>query len=102
MKNRSLQLFTSKSFLSLFKSVVFAFIAFKFLKNLKINSRLQIFRAMRRSIFIIEIFDSFFDEMKEFRESDRRQLFHCVEKDVSFNKSLFSSKQLIIKNSFEN
>ena len=57
---------------------------------------------MRRFIFITEISDFSSDNMKELREFNRRQLFHHFEKDVSFNKSSFSSKQLIIKSSFEN
>ena len=91
-KNRSSQSFISRSFLSLSKNVVFAFIAFEFSKDLKTNSRLQTFRAMRRSAFIIEIFDSSSDDMKKLRESDRRQLFHHFEKDVSFDKSSSSSE----------
>ena len=84
------------------KSVVFAFIAFEFLKNLKTDFHLQIFRAMRRSVSVTEIFDSFFDNMKKFRESDRQQLFHRFKENASFDKSSSSSKQLIIENSFEN
>ena len=84
------------------KNVVFTFITFKFLKNLKINFRLQIFRTMRRSIFVAEIFDFFSDDMKELRESDRRQLSHRFERNASLNKSSSSSEQLIIKSSFEN
>ena len=57
---------------------------------------------MRRFIFIAEILNSSSDEMKEFRKSDRRQLFHRVERNALFDKSSSSSKQLIIKNSFEN
>ena len=57
---------------------------------------------MRRFVFIAEIFDSFSNDLKKFRKFDRRQLFHDFEKNVSFNKSLFSSKQLIIENFFEN
>ena len=101
-KNRSSQSFILRSFLSLSKSVVFAFIAFKFSKDLKTDSRLQTFRAMRRFTSVAEILDSFFDDMKKLRESDRRQLFHRFERNASLNKSLFSSKQLIIKSSFEN
>ena len=97
-----MQLFISRSLLSLSKNVVSAFIAFEFLKNLKTDSRLQIFRAMRRFIFVAEIFNSFFNDMKKLRESDRRQLFHHFERNASFNKSSFSSEQLIIENSFEN
>ena len=63
---------------------------------------MQIFRAMRRFIFVAEIFDSFSDDIKELRESDRRQLFYRFEKDASLDKSLFSSEQLIIESSFEN
>ena len=91
-----------KSFLLLSKNVVFAFIIFKFLKNLKTDSRLQIFRAMRQFIFIAEILDFFFNNMRELRESDRQQLSHCFERNALFNKLLFSSEQLIIKSSFEN
>ena len=84
------------------KNVVFAFIIFEFSKDLKADSRLQTFRAMRRSAFIIEILDFFSDDMKKLRESDRRQLFHCFERNALFDKSSSSSKQLIIENSFEN
>ena len=66
------------------------------------NSRLQIFRAMRRFVFIAEISDSSFNDMKKFRKFNRRQLSHRFERNASFDKSLFSSKQLIIENSFEN
>ena len=96
-----MQSFILRSFLSLSKSVVFAFIAFEFSKNLKTDSRLQIFRAMRRSVSVAEILDSFFNDIKELRESDRRQLFHRFERNALLNKSSFSSKQLIIENSFE-
>ena len=101
-KNRSSQSFISRSLLSLSKSVVFAFITFKFLKNLKTDSRLQTFRAMRRFIFIAEILNSFFNDMKKLRESDRRQLFYRFERNASLDELLSSSKQLIIKSSFEN
>ena len=101
-KSRSSQSFISRSFLLLSKDVVFTFIAFEFSKDLKTDSRLQIFRAMRRFIFVAEILDSFFDEIKKLRESDRRQLFHCFERNVSFDRSSFSSEQLIIESSFEN
>ena len=47
---------------------------------------------MRRSVFVAEIFNSFFNDMKEFRESDRRQLSYYFEKNASLNKSLFSLK----------
>ena len=57
---------------------------------------------MRQFIFVVEIFDFSFDDMKKLRESDRRQLFHRFKRNVSFNKSSSSSEQLIIKNSFEN
>ena len=57
---------------------------------------------MRQSVFIAEILDFFFDDMKKLRESDRQQLFHRFKRNASFDKSLFLSKQLIIKNSFEN
>ena len=97
-----MQSFISKSLLSLSKNVVFAFIIFEFLKDLKTDFRLQIFRAMRRFVSIAEIFDFSSDDMKKLRESDRRQLFHRFEKDVSLDKSSSSSKQLIIENSFEN
>ena len=63
---------------------------------------MRAFRAMRRSVFIIKIFDFSFNDMKKFRKSDRRQLFHRFEKNASFNKSSFSLKQLIIESSFEN
>ena len=46
-KSRSSQLFILRSFLSLSKSVVSAFIVFEFSKDLKTDFRLQIFRAMR-------------------------------------------------------
>ena len=59
LKNRSSQLFISKSSLSLSKNVVSAFIAFQILKDLKIDFRLQIFRAMRQSVFIAKILDFF-------------------------------------------
>ena len=97
-----MQSFISRSLLLLSKNVVSAFIAFEFLKDLKTNSRLRAFRAMRRFIFITEILDSSSDEMKKLRESDRRQLFHRVERNASFDRSSFSSKQLIIENSLEN
>ena len=57
---------------------------------------------MRQSVSVIKNFDFSFNDMKELRESNRRQLFYRFEKNVSLNKSLFSSKQLIIKSSFEN
>ena len=101
-KNRSSQSFILRSFLSLSKNVVSAFIAFKFSKNLKTDSRLQTFRAMRRFISVIEILDFSSDDMKKLREFDRRQLSHRFEKDVSFDRSSSSSKQLIIESSFEN
>ena len=101
-KNHSSQLFISRSSLSLSKNVVFTFIAFKFLKDLKINSRLQTFRAMRRFVFVIKILNFSFNDMKELREFNRRQLFHRFEKNASLNRSSSSSKQLIIKSSFEN
>ena len=97
-----MQLFILKSFLSLSKSVVSAFIAFEFSKDLEINSRLQTFRVMRRSISVTEIFDSFSDDMKKLREFNRRQLSHRFEKDVLFNRSSSSLKHLIIKSFFEN
>ena len=56
---------------------------------------------MRRSASIIKISNFFSDDMKKFRESDRRQLFHRFEKNASFDKLSFSSEQLIIENSFE-
>ena len=84
------------------KNIVFAFIVFEFLKNLKTDSRLQIFRAMRRSTSVAEILDSFSDDLKEFRESDHRQLFYRFEKDAVLDRSSLLSEQLIIKNSFEN
>ena len=101
-KNRSSQSFISRSFLSLSKSVVFAFIAFEFLKNLKTNSRLQTFRVMRRSASVAEISDSSFNDMKKFWKSNRRQLSHRFERDASLNRSSSSSEQLIIESSFEN
>ena len=91
-KNRSSQLFISKLLLSLSKSIVFVFITFEFLKNLKTDFRLQIFRAMRRSAFIAEIFDFSFNDMKKLREFNRRQLFHRFEKNASLDKSSFSSE----------
>ena len=102
LKNRLSQLFILRSFLSLSKNVVFTFITFKFSKNLKINFHLQTFRAMRQSAFIVKIFDFSFNDIRKFREFDRRQLFHRFKKNISFNKLSFSSKQLIIKSSFEN
>ena len=70
-KNRSSQLFISRSFLLLSKDVIFAFIAFEFSKDLKTDSRLQIFRAMPWFISIIKIFDFFSDDLKELQEFDR-------------------------------
>ena len=101
-KSRSSQSFILKSLLSLSKSVVFAFIAFEFSKDLKTNSRLQIFRAMRRFVFVAEVLDFSSDDMKKLRKSNRHQLFYRFERNASLNKSSSSSKQLIIKNSFEN
>ena len=57
---------------------------------------------MRQFVFVAEIFDFFSDDMKELRESDRRQLSHRFERNASFDRSSSSSEQLIIKNSFEN
>ena len=57
---------------------------------------------MRRFVFVAEVLDSSFDDMKEFRKSDRRQLFHRFERNASLDKSSSSSEQLIIKSSFEN
>ena len=91
-KNRSSQSFISRSLLSLSKSVVFIFIAFEFLKDLKTNSRLQIFRAMRRSVSVAEIFNFSFNDMKKLQESDRRQLFHRSKRNASLNKSSSLSK----------
>ena len=84
------------------KNVVLTFITFKFSKNLKTDFRLQIFCVMRRSVSVAEILDSPFNDMKKFRESNRQQLFYRFEKDVSLDRSSFLSKQLFIKNSFEN
>ena len=101
-KNRLSQLFISKSFLSLSKNVISSFIAFEFSKNLKTDFRLQIFRAMCRSVSVAEILDFSFNNIKKLQEFDRRQLFHRFEKDASFDRSSSSSKQLIIESSFEN
>ena len=101
-KSRSSQSFILRSLLSLSKSVISIFIAFKFLKNLKTDFRLQIFRTMRQFVFIIKILDFSSDDIKKFRKFDRRQLFHRFEKDVLFGKLSSSSKQLIIEDSFEN
>ena len=57
---------------------------------------------MRRSVFVIKILNFSSDDMKKLREFNRRQLFYCFERNASLNKSSFSSKQLIIKSSFEN
>ena len=57
---------------------------------------------MRRFVSVAEIFDSFFNDMKKLREFDCRQLFYRFERNVSLDKSSSSSKQLIIKISFEN
>ena len=65
-KNRSSQLFISRLFLSLSKSVIFTFIAFKFSKDSKTNSCLQTFRTMRRFTFIVEISDFFLMIWKSF------------------------------------
>ena len=92
LKSCSSQLFILRSFLSLSKNVVFTFIAFEFLKNLKIDFCLQIFRAMRRFASVVEIFDSFSDDMKKLRESDRRQLSHRFERNVSLDRSSSSSE----------
>ena len=91
-KNRSSQSFILKSLLSLSKNVVFAFITFKFSKNLKTNSCLQTFRVMRRSAFIAKILNSSFNNMKKLREFNRRQLFYCFERNISFDKSSSSLK----------
>ena len=96
------QSFISRLLLSLLKSVVFAFIVFEFSKDSKTNFRLQIFRAMRRSVSVVNVSNSFSDNMKKLRESDRQQLFYRFEKNASLDKSSSSSKQLIIENSFEN
>ena len=96
------QSFILKSLLSLSKNVVFTFIAFEFSKNLKTDFRLQIFCVMRWFVSVAEIFNSFSDDMKKLRESDRQQLFHRFKRNASLDKSLFSLKQLIIENSFEN
>ena len=57
---------------------------------------------MRRFVSVAEIFDFSSDDMRELRESDRRQLFHRFKKNASLDRSSFSLKQLIIKSSFEN
>ena len=65
-KSCSSQSFILRSLLSLSKSVVSAFIAFEFSKNLKTDSRLRTFRTMRRSVSVIEIFDFFLMTWKSF------------------------------------
>ena len=57
---------------------------------------------MRQFTSVTEILDSFSDDMKKLRESDRRQLFHRFKRNASLDKSSSSSEQLIIENSFEN
>ena len=56
---------------------------------------------MRRFASVITIQNFFFRDLNEFREARRHQLFCRVEKNVSFNKSLSSWEQLIIKNFIE-
>ena len=56
---------------------------------------------MRRSAFVIIIQNFSFRDLSELREVCRHQLFCCVKKNVSFDKSQSPSKQLIIKSFIE-
>ena len=97
-KSHSSQSFILRSFLHRSKNVFFDFIIFHFLKKVQIDFRLQAFRAMRRSAFIITIQNSSFHDLNEFRKARHHQLFCCIKKNVLFDKSSSPSKQLIIKN----
>ena len=54
-KSYSSQSLISRSFLHRLKNIVFDFIAFHFLKKMQVDSRLQTFRVMRRSVFVVII-----------------------------------------------
>ena len=62
---------------------------------------MQVFRVMRRSVFIVIIQSSFFHDLSEFRKIHRHQLFRRVEKNDLFNKLSSLLKQLIIKSFIE-
>ena len=68
---------------------------------MQINFRLQAFRAMRRSVSVITIQNFFSRDLNELRKARRHQLFRHVERNVLFDKSSSSSKQLIIENFIE-
>ena len=53
---------------------------------------------MHRFVFVIIISNFFSCDLNEFRKAYCHQLFHRIEKDNLFDKSLSSSKQLIIEN----
>ena len=68
---------------------------------MQVDFRLQAFRAMRRSAFVITIQDFSFRDLNEFRETCRHQLSRRVKRNVLFDKLSSSSKQLIIKSFIE-
>ena len=68
---------------------------------MQIDFRLQTFCAMRQSASVITIQNFFFHDLNEFRKVRRHQLFRRVKRNISFNKSSSSSKQLIIENLIE-
>ena len=68
---------------------------------MQVDFRLQVFRAMRRSASVIIIQNFFSRDLNEFRKARHHQLFRRIERNVSFDKSSSSSKQLIIKNFIE-
>ena len=100
-KNYSSQPFISRSFLHRSKNVAFDFIVFHFSKKVQIDSRLQAFRAMRRSAFVVTIQNFFSRDLSELRETRRHQLFRRVEKNDSSDRSSSSSEQLIIEGLIE-
>ena len=68
---------------------------------MQIDSRLQVFRAMRRSASVIAIQDFFSRDLNELRKVRRHQLSRRVERNVSLDKSSSPSKQLIIESFIE-
>ena len=100
-KNHSSQPFISRSFLHRSENVFSDFTAFHFSKKMQIDFRLQAFRAMRRSAFVIAIQNFSSRDLNELRKARRHQLFRRAEKNVSFDRSPSPSKQLIIKNLIE-
>ena len=56
---------------------------------------------MRWSVFVADIFNSISKSLNKFKKSRHRQLSYCFERNALLNRLLSSSKQLIIKNSFE-